>query len=72
MKTAYTPAQYAEKVWGGAVTPRTIRNWIENGKALKGVSRVESTPAGRYVIFMQDEHEPKALSLVEMMKSKAS
>lgn len=66
-----TPKQYAKEVWGGSITDKTVRNWINSGKSLKGVERVETTPTGHYVLFMADI-KTKAQTLVEMMRSKAA
>ncbi|AZU97333.1 hypothetical protein [Alteromonas phage P24] len=67
---ALTPQEYADEVWGGAVTSRTVRNWINAGKKLKGVSRVETTPTGRMAIFMEEETQSNVQSLVDMMKAR--
>lgn len=67
---ALTPQEYADEVWGGSVTSRTVRNWINAGKKLKGVSRVETTPTGRMAIFMEESNQSNVQSLVEMMRAK--
>lgn len=67
-----TPNQYANEVWGGSVTGVTVRNWIKAGKKLKDVERVEITPTNHYVLFLSDEPQTKAQSLLEMMKAKAA
>jgi hypothetical protein len=68
----YTPVEYAETIYGGAVTSKTVRNWIKSGKKLKGVSYVETTPTGHYIIFMEEDAKSNAASLFEMMKAKAA
>jgi hypothetical protein len=67
---ALTPQEYADEVWGGSVTSRTVRNWINAGKKLKGVSHVETTPTGRMAIFMEEENQSNVQSLVDMMRAK--
>jgi hypothetical protein len=67
---ALTPQEYADEVWGGSVTSRTVRNWINAGKKLKGVSRVETTPTGRMAIFMEESNQSNVQSLVDMMRAK--
>lgn len=67
---ALTPQEYADEVWCGSVTSRTVRNWINAGKKLKGVSRVETTPTGRMAIFMEESNQSNVQSLVEMMRAK--
>lgn len=67
---ALTPQEYADEVWGGSVTSRTVRNWINAGKKLKGVSRVETTPTGRMAIFMEESNQSDVQSLVDMMRAK--
>jgi len=67
---ALTPQEYADEVWGGSVTSRTVRNWINAGKKLKGVSRVETTPTGRMAIFMEETNQSNVQSLVDMMRAK--
>ena len=67
---ALTPQEYADEVWGGSVTSRTVRNWINAGKKLKGVSRVETTPTGRMAIFMEESNQANVQSLVDMMRAK--
>lgn len=67
---ALTPQEYADEVWGGTVTSRTVRNWINAGRKLKGVSRVETTPTGRMAIFMEEDNQSNIQSLVDMMKAK--
>lgn len=70
---ALTPNEYAQIVWGGTVTSKTVINWINSGKKLKNVSHVEITPTGRYVLFMEeDQHQSSVESLVKLMKSKAA
>ena len=67
---ALTPQEYADEVWGGSVTSRTVRNWINAGKKLKGVSHVETTPTGRMAIFMEESNQSNVQSLVDMMRAK--
>ncbi|MEM7419912.1 MAG: hypothetical protein AAF364_09300 [Pseudomonadota bacterium] len=67
-----TPAQYAKEVWGGAVTDKTVRNWIKRGKKLKGVSYVETTPTNHYVLFMEEEVKSNVTELLEQMRAKAA
>jgi archaellum component FlaF (FlaF/FlaG flagellin family) len=69
---ALTPNEYAQVVWGGTVTSKTVINWINSGKQLKNVSRVEITPTGRYVLFMEEQQNSNVQNLVEMLKSKAA
>ncbi|QJR79661.1 hypothetical protein CA267_002025 [Alteromonas pelagimontana] len=69
---ALSPTEYAEEVWGGSVTDKTIRNWINKGIPLKGVDRVETTPTGRYVLFMKEEVKSNIDALFEQMKRKVA
>lgn len=69
---ACTPKEYAENFYGGAVTNKTVRNWIKAGKKLKGVSRVETTPGGHYILFMEESAKSKAQLLFEQMKARAA
>lgn len=68
---ALKPAAYSKEVYGGSVTPKTIRNWIKAGKKLPGVKRVETTPAGHYVLFMEERAKSNAELIAEQMKAKA-
>lgn len=69
---ALTPSQYAQEVWGGTVTDKTVRNWIKRGKKMKGVSRVETTPTGHYVLFMEEQVTSNVESLLAQMRAKAA
>lgn len=67
-----TTNEYAKIEWGGAVTSKTVINWINSGKKLKNVSHVEITPTGRYFLFMkEDQHQSSVEMLFKLMKSKA-
>lgn len=67
----YTPREYAEQVWHGKVTPKTVRNWIKNGKLPEGTV-VEFTPTNRAIIKVLDKPESKIDKLVAMMEAKYS
>lgn len=67
-----TPKQYADEIWGGSVTGNTVRNWIKAGKQLKSVERIEVTPTGHYVLFLNDKPQTEADKLFAMMKAKAA
>ena len=69
---AMTPNQYAREVWGDTITSKTIRNWIKKGRKLKGVSRVETTPTGHYVLFMEEEVKSNVEHLLQQMRAKAA
>lgn len=67
-----TANEYAESVWGGSVTSKTVRNWIKSGRKLKGVHHVETTPAGQYRLFMEETDKSNTMTLLEMMRAKAA
>lgn len=69
---ALKPSEYAEQILGGAVTDKTVRNWIKRGKKLKGVSYVETTPTNHYVLFMEEEVKSNVTELLEQMRAKAA
>lgn len=68
---ALKPSAYSKEVYGGSVTPKTIRNWINAGKKLPGVKRVETTPSGHYVLIMEEQEKSNAELLAEQMKARA-
>lgn len=67
--TAYTPKEYAEQVYHGKVTPKTVRNWIKYGKLPKGTV-VEYTPTGRAIIKVIEIQSNKVSDLVKLMEAK--
>ncbi len=69
---AIKPSEYAEQILGGAVTGKTIRNWIKAKKKLPKVDRVEITPTGGYLLFMEQEAQSNVMALVEGMKARAA
>lgn len=69
---ALKPSEYAEQILGGAVTGKTIRNWVKAGKKLPRVARVEMTPTGGYLLFIEHEEKSNVMSLVESMKARAA
>lgn len=68
----YKPAEYAQEVWGGTVTSKTVINWIRDGKHLKGITRVEKTPTGRYRLFADEAPKSNVSKLVEQMRVRAA
>lgn len=69
---AITTVEYAESVWGGSITSKTVRNWIKAGRKLKGVHHVEVTPTGQYRLFMEEQQKSNTMTLLEMMRAKAA
>nr|WP_136252912.1 hypothetical protein [Ningiella ruwaisensis] len=62
----YKPNDYAKEIYGGAVSGATIRNWAKSGK-LK--HRVELTPTGQYLIFVDEQLTSEADKLLKMIKA---
>jgi len=65
----YTPREYAEQVYHGKVTPKTVRNWIKDNKLPTGTV-VEYTPTGRAIIKVIDTQSNKVSDLVKRMELK--
>ncbi|CAI4159108.1 conserved hypothetical protein [Alteromonas macleodii] len=57
----YTPRMYAEKVEHGLVCSKTVINWIKANKLVgrNGVSKIEVSPYGRYMIVIENEAKSK-------------
>ncbi|MCC2615985.1 hypothetical protein LJ739_07000 [Aestuariibacter halophilus] len=70
MTIALTPQEYAAEVWKGGITGKTVLNWIKKGKMPPG-TRVEITPTGRHLIYIEEVEKTKVQELVEQMKAKA-
>ena len=71
--TVYTPKRFSEEIEHGVVCSKTIINWIKSNKIVgyKGVSRVETTPSGRYKIIVANGIKDKVDSKFdEIMKRK--
>lgn len=64
----YTPSEYANEVFNGKVTCRTVRNWIVNGK-MPINTEVERTPTGRFLIHVDDNVlESKVSQLFKLLE----
>lgn len=63
---AYKPNDYAKVIYGGAVTGATVRNWIKNGKIKH---RVEQTPTGQYLIYVDDKPKSEVDTLIGMIRA---
>ncbi|GAB5379677.1 MAG: hypothetical protein Alis3KO_05680 [Aliiglaciecola sp.] len=71
-KRAYTPAEYAAEIWNGAITCKTVRNWIRRRKMPEN-TKIEITPTGQYKIFIHTGIKSGAVNdLLLMMRAGAN